>query len=373
MTKVTLRMKSISRARKSLYLDFYPPIQNPESGKFTRREFLKMYVYDRPKTEAEKEHNKGTKILANNIVAKRQLLVQANNYGFLQTTKQKSDFILYFSDLAGERDGTNSGNWSSALKYLKQYTGGSLLFCNLNLKFCDDFREYLKTAKINGINKRLLSRNTAHSYYNKFKATLRQAYRDGYLQTDLNAQVEPIKEEETQRQFLTLEELQTLSNTECHIPILKTAALFSAYTGLRFSDILKLKWSDVRKDGNEYSLHFTQKKTNGHEVLPISNQAYLLLGDINPKEDQVFKGLEYSAYCNDKLREWILKAGISKKITFHNFRHTNATLLISSGVDIYTVSKMLGHKNVKTTQIYAKVVDQAKRVAANKIDLKLKF
>ena len=369
MTKVTLRMKTISGGRKSLYLDFYPPIPHPETGKSTRREFLKIFVYDKPKTDAEKDHNKGIKDLANKIAAKRLLEIAANNYGFLSTSKQKADFVLYFSELAEKKEGSNSGNWLSALNYLKSFTGGFLSFANLNEEFCNDFREHLLTSPSNRSQKQNLSQNSAHSYFNKFKATLKQAFKDGYLQTDLNAKIEPIKQEDTERNYLTLEELQLLIKTECHIPVLKKAAIFSAYTGLRFSDIQKLIWAEVRKDGEDYSLHFMQKKTKGYEVLPISEQAYKILGERKGQNDLVFEGLEYSAYTNDKIRQWVLKAGISKEITFHNFRHTNATLLLSSGVDIYTVSKMLGHKNLKTTQIYAKVVDQAKKEAANKINL----
>jgi site-specific recombinase XerD len=80
-------------------------------------------------------------------------------------------------------------------------------------------------------------------------------------------------------------------------------------------------------------------------------------------------GLEYSAYNNTLLREWVKEAGITKYITFHCFRHTYATLQLSLGTDIYTVSKLLGHRELKTTQIYAKVIDKVKREAADKIKL----
>ena len=309
MAKVTLRMKPISGARKSLYLDFYPPIPNPETGKSTRREFLKMFVYDKPKTDAEKDHNKGIKVLANKIAAKRLLEIETDNYGFLSTSKKKADFVLYFNELGKKREGSNSGNWLSALNYLKSFTRGFLSFADLNEEFCYNFREHLLTAPSNRSQKQNLSQNSAHSYFNKFKATVRQAFKDGYLQTDLNAKIEPIKQEDTERNYLTLEELQVLVNTECHIPVLKKAAIFSAYTGLRFSDIQKLIWAEVRKDGEDYSLHFMQKKTKGHEVLPISEQAFKLLGERKGQDDLVFEGLEYSAYTNDKIKQWFLCKG----------------------------------------------------------------
>jgi site-specific recombinase XerD len=94
-----------------------------------------------------------------------------------------------------------------------------------------------------------------------------------------------------------------------------------------------------------------------------------LLGDRGNQEDRVFIGLKYSAWHNLKLQQWMMAAGIHRTITFHCARHTYATLQLSLGTDIYTVSKMLGHRELRTTQIYAKVIDDKKKEAANKIDL----
>ena len=123
-------------------------------------------------------------------------------------------------------------------------------------------------------------------------------------------------------------------------------------------------------------MKLNQKKTKGVETLPISEQAYgFTIGSDNPKEmvqdEKVFQGLKYSAYHNKHLFQWIGAAGITKNITFHCFRHTYATLQLMKGTDIYTVSKMLGHKDLKTTQVYAKIVDEAKRKAADRIQLNI--
>ena len=153
---------------------------------------------------------------------------------------------------------------------------------------------------------------------------------------------------------------------------MKRAALFSALTGLRFSDIQKLTWEELANvPGQGYYIRFSQQKTKGVEELPISEQAYDLLGQPGNLKDRVFQDLKYSAYHNKHLAQWIGAAGITKNITFQSFRHTYATLQLFSGTDDYTVSKLLGHRNLRTTQVYAKVVDEAKRVAASRIKLKL--
>lgn len=383
-TKVTLRQKPISKGRFSLYLDFYPAIPHPKTGKPTRREFLNLYIFQKPKTSIDKQHNSETIKIADSIKQKKENFLNKPEI-YSQYEKEQlrlkelgnQNFVEYFKKLANKRKASNYDNWMSALNYLESFTSGFLKFADLNEKFLENFKEYLLNTKSNKSVKTTLSQNSAVSYFNKIKATLKQAYKDEILQTDLNAKVSPIKAVETRREYLTIDELNKLVKTPCNNELLKRAALFSALTGLRFSDIQKMVWSEIEYiDGQGYFLNFNQKKTKGVEVLPISNQAYSLTnGSENPndmeKDKKVFEDLQYSAYHNKHLFQWIGAAGISKDITFHCFRHTFATLQLFNGTDIYTVSKMLGHKDLKTTQVYVKIVDEAKRRAVDKIKLDL--
>lgn len=375
--KVKLRQKAISGNRKSLYLDFYPAVPHPTTGELTRREFLGMYLFDKPKGPIDKAHNSETLQVAEQIRQKRDNFLNKPEV-YSEYEKQQlrvkeigaQNFVEYFKKLADKRKASNHDNWVSAYKYLTAFTDGMLKVSDLNEKFCNDFKEYLLSTKSNKSEKAKLSQNSAVSYFNKVKAALKQAYKDGILTTNLNAIVEPIKPAETKRNFLTIEELNKLIKTECNYPTMKRAALFSALTGLRFSDIAKLLWSEIeQRDGQGYFIHFQQQKTKGIEVLPISEQAFNLLGEKKNPTEKVFEDLNYSAYTNKHLYQWIGAAGITKNITFHCFRHTFATLQLSNGTDIYTVSKLLGHRDLKTTQIYTKVIDQSKIDAVNKIKL----
>lgn len=382
--KVSLRQKSISKKRKSLYLDFYPPIPHPETGEPTRREFLGLYIFEKAKTLIDKQHNTETLKIAESIRQKRENFLNKpeiyNEYEKEQLRKKELGeqcFIEYLRKLADKRKASNHDNWVSALNYLVSFTNGKLKFADLNERFLEEFKEYLLTTKSNRSNKTTLSQNSAVSYFNKIKAALKQAYKDGILKTDLNSKVQPIKAAETRREYLTLDELNKLVKTPCNDNLLKRAALFSALTGLRFSDISKMVWRELEYiEDQGYFLNFDQQKTKGVEVLPISEQAYSFTEGAEspkdmPQDKKVFEGLKYSAYANKHLFQWIGAAGITKDITFHCFRHTFATLQLFNGTDIYTVSKMLGHKDLKTTQVYAKIVDEAKRKAADNIKLDL--
>ena len=381
-TKASLRQKEIKKGRKSLYLDFYPPIPHPKTGKPTRREFLGLYIYEKPKTPIDKKHNTETLKIGESIRQKRENLLNKPEI-YSQYEKEQlrikelgeQCFVEYYTKLANKRKSSNHDNWVSALKYLDTYTNGSIKFADLNQKFLEDFKEYLLTTKSNRSSKTNLKQNSAASYFNKVKTALREAYRDDILQNDLNSKVKPIKPAETRRNFLTIEELNSLAKTPCNYPLLKRVALFSALTGLRLVDIKKLYWKEFEYiKGFGYRINFDQSKTKSVEYYDISEQAYNFTeGKENtkemPQDKAVFERLKYKGYRDKQLHQWIGAAGITKHITFHCFRHTFATLQMFNKTDIYTVSKMLGHKDIKTTQLYAKVVDEAKQTAANKIKL----
>ena len=139
---------------------------------------------------------------------------------------------------------------------------------------------------------------------------------------------------------------------------------------MRHCDIQQLKWGQIVNMEGKWQIEFTQQKTSEANYLPISEQALKLCGERQTYNRLVFAGLQDASWINRPLAEWMEAAGITKHITFHCARHTFATLQLTNGTDIYTVSKMLGHTNVRTTQIYAKVVDEKKEIAANAIQIK---
>ncbi len=370
---VTVRVKELKNGKLSLYLDFYPPVIGI-SGKPTRREFLGLYNYKKPQNEGQKNINRENNLFADGLRLEREKAILHDELGTYNPTNYQKDFIVYFRELA-ERRKESKGNydsWLSASNYLEDFTGGLLKMSDLNETFCRKFKEYLLVAdRRNTVKGLKLARNSAVSYFNKFRAAVREAFEDRLLKDDPTKRVKGITYEETKREFLTLEELQKLARTECELNAIKIVALFSAMTGLRWSDIEPLKWGDILNDENGYFIHLRQEKTKDIMVHPISNKASEVLGEKGDFDERIFEGLKYSDSNNDKLKRWILRAGINKKITLHNFRHTYATLLLNKGTDIFTVSKMLGHKNIQTTMIYAKVLSETKRDAANVIDIDL--
>ena len=407
-TKATVRIrKAEDRKEWYLYIESYPVIVD---GKATRvRQYLNRSVttieWDKKRTArtepdgsktykpkrddngliiCKSEMDRASIVYADGIRALRQkefdnaeLYTDDDNRKVEAKQKAETNFILYFEKLAYKRNKNRSESillsWLCVYDYLKKFGGETLLFANLTESWCEDFKEFLLTTKSRKSSEAILAQNTAVTYYSIFKAALKKAFVDGYLTTDLSAKTKGIKLLETRREFLTIEELNKLAETPCNNPTLKKAALFSALTGLRLSDVQKLTWKELVFDGSLYKINFTQKKTKGVEYMPISEQAFGICGERGEPNALVFEKLPDSAWISSPLKHWVESAGINKKITFHCFRHTFATLQLTNGTDIYTVSKMLGHKDLKVTQIYAKIVDETKQKAAGAIKLNIKY
>jgi hypothetical protein len=158
------------------------------------------------------------------------------------------------------------------------------------------------------------------------------------LKENYSTRVKSIPYKQTEREFLTFEEVKAVAKAECPYDTLKRAALFSIFTGLRFGDIRDLKWKEVRHSkANGHFLRLKVNKPNRPETLFISDQAREIMGEMGAPEENVFEGLKYGNHITPRINQWMQNAGIERHITFHAFRHTFATLQISFGTDIYVL------------------------------------
>lgn len=408
-TKVSVKLrKSELRNEWYLYLEAYPMFKPGHDKPCREREYLNRIIttpiWDKtrparlndygvqtykPKRDmngiiiCRSKADRETCIFADNVRILRQR--EYDNTELYSDTEQamvekkargQADFIEYFGKQAAKRHKNDSKsigvNWDRAHDLLKIFTKDKPLpFAQIDMHMIESFRDFLLKAPRGGNKSGTISQNTASTYFTLFKAALHQAFIDSYFDVDIAAKVKGISGVESRREYLTIEELNKLAATPCEYPMLKKAAFFSALTGLRHSDIRKMTWKELSVEGGHYRINFTQRKTGGVEYMPISEQAYLICGEPAEPDRLVFEGLQDPSWINRPVKKWIEAAGIKKHITFHCFRHSYATNQLTEGTDLYTVSKMLGHTNIRTTQIYAKVVDSKKEEAAQAIKLDL--
>lgn len=332
---VKLRKKKIKSGEYSLYLDI---INNGERN----YEFLKMYL------GKNKVLNKETLSIAESIRARRQIELSADEYSVTTNFKKNIDFIEYVRNITLSKP-RSAKPYYNTFKHLKDFIkGDKLRFKNINEIWLKDFQNYLST---------FLSVNSVVTYMNVLKAILNRALRERLIIVNPFTFFQAMKEESVQIEHLTPNELQTLANTENNSSEIKRYFLFACNTGLRISDIKRLKWENIK---NNY-IEFRQKKTNEVNYIPLNenalNQLFQDSKILNLPENLIFN-LPSDLTINSNLKRWAKKAGINKKVTTHVARHTFATNSLSTPRgDIYTVSKLLGHTDIKHTQRYAKVVD----------------
>lgn len=344
MATITLREKPLQDGRRSLYLDIY------EDG-LRRYEFLKLYIL--PETnDAVRAKNKKTRTLAEVVRGKR--LVEAQNTAFGFANKRDKALLLpTFEKFANER---KPRIYKSILYHLRELCTSTTKVSQINNRWAGEFVRHLRDNDV--------SENSIAMYIAMFRVfwrwCVKKCIASGNPFDGLN-----IDNRKPEREYLTLDELRLLINTPTHYRV-RAPFLFSCFTGLRWSDIQALRWGDVEEFGGRTRLRFTQQKTKAHEYMDLNAQAVALMGKRKEDNSPIFDCTSH-ANATISLRKWVKSAGIKKHITFHCARHTFATMLLTLDTDIYTVSKLLGHTDISTTQIYAKIVDKKKQEAVDKI------
>ncbi len=213
-TKVTVRQRAIRNNRISLYLDYYPAVRNPETMQMSRREYLGIYIYAYPKNEMEREFNND---MLNKAEAIRCIRVQSlinEEFGFLDKTKQKADFLAYFKKMCRNKD----QKWQFVYQHFYNFVKGQCTFGDVNVDLCKKFREYLLNAKQLKHSNRPISLNSASGYYSTFRGLLKIAYRDKWLRENINDYLDKIEPQDVKKEYLTLDEVKQLAATSLRHP-----------------------------------------------------------------------------------------------------------------------------------------------------------
>ena len=377
---VKLRYKALKDGNQSIYLDCYV------NGV---REYKFLSLYLRPESNREnKLWNREQLRLANAIKAQYIIDIQNGEYGFKDRNRsRKLNFITYCEAMAAEYDANDQNSCAvlmrSAIKRMTDYKGKNITFNHIDKDFLIGFIEYLnsdirdfdKAAKDKNRKPKPLSNVYKEALFARIMVALNKAERDGIILKnpgkDIDRKLKPHSEQKT-RCYLTLEEIQKIIETEYKPDNdIKPAFLFCCFSGLRYSDVSKLTWKEITVSQDGYAqIETTMQKTGKSITIPLSDNALKWLPEREGSlpESRIFYKLPDQVNNADvRLRTLIKKAGISKHVTFHVARHSFATLTLTYGADLYTVSKLLGHANIRTTQVYAKIVDESKRKAVNLI------
>jgi site-specific recombinase XerD len=290
---------------------------------------------------------------------------------FAQHNRQMKDLVnKEFSPLTMERYDTSYRHTQSFIRW--KFQKDDIDIKDLKFEFIADYEFWLKTV-------RNCEHNTTVKYLSNFKKIIHICMNNGWLAKDPFVGFK-MNKREIERPFLVQEELDAIINKD--FPIQRVAQVrdifvFCCYTGLSYVDVERLTSEDLATgiDGEKW-IWTRRQKTDTATRVPLLPPAFAILEKYknHPLCLRCSKLLPVSSNqkMNMYLKEIADACGITKKMTFHTSRHTFATTVtLSNGVPIETVGKMLGHRNLKTTQHYAKILD--KKVSDDMAKLRMRY
>ena len=308
----------------------------------------------------DRQQNKEVIRLAEICRSKRETQIVSGEWGLLDPVNGKQTLHHYITELGKSKDKKHQLN--RVLKYLDSYRDGGISIGHITEKWLENFQEYL--LKESGLAKR-----SASSYASAIRYALKKAARDRIIPRNPAEGVKTIPLPDCDKIHLTFDEVQRLAKTPLGGELgaaVKRAFLFACFTGLRIFDLKTLKWSDISRD--PLQIQKQQKKTGSKVFVPLHPVAWGIINDgaLHNYMDPVFPRISgLVSTVSHYLYRWAGKAGIDKNLGWHTARHTFAVMSLEYGAEIYTVSKLLGHTNLQTTQVYARATDKMKREAVS--------
>lgn len=363
---VHLRTKKIAQGKESIYLDIV------KDG-IRKKEFIGLYLIPE-KTRADKVINRATMKTAEEIRAKRIVELMEGKVG-IGKKPDKVDLLEWFEEQRLYYYDNDNMNYSKTIhnliRHLTIFHPRKLMPSDVKPTFIRKFLEYLRSDGANKFGGRLCD-ETNYTYFTVFSILMNKAVRLELIISNpfhKLSQAEKPQRRTKKKEYLTLSEVKRMAEAECDDWRVKYAFMFCCFTGLRYIDVSRLKWKHIVEVGEgKYQIELIQQKTKEPVYIPLSANALKWLPErgYDGRENYIYKFRDRSIIY-DYLKKWGDAAGIDKHLTFHMSRHTCATLLLYYGTDLYTVSKILGHTSIKTTQIYAKIADEMKRTAVQNI------
>jgi integrase len=366
-SRVKIRERENKDGTTSIILDchmgYYVDIDGKKKAQRKRR-FLDFKLIQNPRTPSQRQQNKDYLEKARLIASQWEKSIINEEYDLEDTEKSKTLVYAYLvKEINRIKDNSSKASYNTMLSHFQKAFPKTITFKQINKREeAKKFYDYLtdKAIKIDGEN---LSKNSANKYFNRLRFILKEAKEEGYIQ-DLKFNVKQLSGLKPEIVYLTLDEFRILENTDEKNSSLKNAFLFACLTALRIGDLNKLTWGEIVEDkddkGNptiEYN-RIMDKKPNGKQrrirnYFDIYAKKYL--GERQNDSDKVFPSLpkDASSKFNLKLREWILRAGISKHITFHCAKDSFAMYhIIHKEVGVFQLSGLLNHTDIRSSMHY---------------------
>ena len=365
---VKLRSKKLNNGNSSLFLDIY------DNGK-RKKEYLKLYLLPE-RTRAAREANEKTLYLAEIIRTERILNLQASKSSLIvhEAKELKMPFADYMKSEIDRMEGIRTQDYirryRSGEAWVRRYDSRTTLG-EIDKQWVQGFIHFMSVTP--GKYRKILNPHSAHEYLVYVANILNNAVREGIIQynpTKSLSKADRPKKYDSNREYLTIEEVKKLMEVPDirKYNNIRSAFLFACFCGLRYSDLEQLKWKHIKETKDGVVIDKKLQKTQNMANLPLNKTALGFLPERGKEGEYVFSLPKSMTTVEAYIKVWSEFAGIDKHVTFHTSRHTFAVNILAAGGDVYTLSKLLVHKNVATTQIYADILDEQKKKTTELLD-----
>ena len=362
---IKIRFKELKNGNRSIYLDY------KVDGKRVA-EYMKMYLLPGRSPEV-KRLNEHTLRAVSNIKAQRLTNIAWDkdaNDGVAASRRKLFDVIDEYAEFRTRRGTRSARSTYCNLKRHISFISPDLRLWEVSLDFVTALAENMMNRERTTAGEPL-AHATISGTVSSLGSVLRYAVRKRMIKFN------PVELYDTRRihgpvykrVYLTSDELKALVRTGCQEERYKQLFLFACFVGLRYSDLITLRWSDVIEENGEIRIEKMMHKTGHMVYVPLGKIARGYLPERGEPDSLVFPDLPRNIGTIDEaIRQWATDAGIGKKVTFYTSRHTFATLNLTQGADLYVVSQLLGHKEIRTTEGYAEIIDIRRTEAMYRID-----
>lgn len=334
---VHIRKGKKTKRGVSWYLDIY------DKGNRTR-EFLGLYGTD-PDVIS----------MVRSIRKKKEMEIASGKYGVFTEVAGEENFLTYHEHYKKISD---YRLFRAVCRQLEKYCGKDFLSCNeMDEQMMRDFKRHLKKE---------LSGESPYNYFKKLKRMTKDATKKGMFFKDpcIDIVNDNPTGGEIKKDVLMIDDIERLFKAECGNNQVKLASLFAINTGLRYCDIVELKWKNINL--TDKLLKFSQSKTSRQNIVPLNDNAISILDKVEKTGEYIFSLPTLSA-ANETIKVWKRNAKINKHVTFGVFRHTFVTLVLDMTGNLKLSGSLAGHSSIKITEKYAHVLDRQKQDAVNKI------
>ena len=333
-----------------------------------------LFLWVNSKGSEQNKENKEAERKIKIEIDKKRLEFDSGLYNIYNPDNRKINFTEYWLDWAdkhcsNERKRSNFSQFKTSLKHFKEFAGDKLMIGDIDFNLCEGFIRHLCKEAIKHSNGKPLKTSSINTFYKKFDLVVWSLYNKGLLVGTHPAPRKLLnipKIIQKKKEYLTIDEIKTLDYMECSNEIYAKAFLFCCWVGCRSGDLANLKWKDIRLENGKTYVYYVMQKGDDPTKVPLMTNALELMGDRKNDNELVFPHFTYHGTNNEKLYAWLKMSGINKDLCFHSSKASFITnmIRITKG-NVEMTQRLVGHKDIRTTQGYNKLTNEGKEDAIN--------